>query len=73
MVSDYSVDENFKIPVSFHQCSKDEISELAPPSLEAKDWIEDELDEENTTSLFCIDWEKHASELSLRGQYSSDY
>ena len=67
MISDYRLDKYLETPVSFHKCSKDETRELAPPAFEAKDSIEYELDEQNTSELFCVDWEKHASELSLLG------
>lgn len=43
MVNDYSTERVSSIPISFHSCSKDEIRELAPPALEAKDMIEWEL------------------------------
>ena len=68
IINDYSIDEVQEIPVSFHECSKEEIRELAPPALDARDTIGKDLAEETTTtSLFCIDWRSHASELNLFG------
>ena len=44
MVTYYdALDNELEIPISFHRCSKDEIRELAPPALEAEDFIDYEL------------------------------
>ena len=43
MVNDYSSRDSISTPISFHSCSKDEIRELAPPALEAEDFIDYEL------------------------------